>query len=164
MINCTFENGRKASLRHVTIDGLIVKYNKILLVKRAAHLIDNPNKYALPGGFMGRDENTKQAVVREVEEETGFKCKIISLFKITDKPDRKGEDRQNLNFTFLMEPEADTGKHDKETSEIKWLDLNNLPKVEEFAFDHFEVVNLYLKYLKSPFDLPLIGETPSLIS
>lgn len=159
MINCTFENGRKSSLRHVTIDGLVVKNNKILLVKRAAHLINNPNKYALPGGFMDRDENTKQAVVREVEEETGFKCSVVALFKITDKPDRKGEDRQNVNFTFLMNLESEEGNHDKEVSEVKWFDLNNLPKEEEFAFDHFEVVNLYLKYLKSPFSLPLIGES-----
>ena len=149
MINCIFENARKASLRHVTIDGLIVKDNKILLVKRAAHLVSNPNKYALPGGFMARDENTKEA---------GFKCKIISLFKITDKPDRKGEDRQNVNFTFLMEPLNDTAKHDDETSEIKWFDLNNLPQEKEFAFDHLEVVGLYLKYLESPFSLPVIGE------
>ena len=160
MIDCVFENGIKASLRHVTIDGLIIKENKILLVKRAAHLINNPNKYAFPGGFMNRDENTKEAVVREVEEESGFKFKIISLFKITDKPDRKGEDKQNVNFTFLMKPISEAGKHDDETSEIRWFDLDNLPKVKEFAFDHFEVVNLYLDYLKSPFDLPVIGETP----
>ncbi len=158
MINCTFENGRKASLRHVTIDGLVIKENKILLVKRSETAINNPNKYALPGGFLSRDENTKEAVLREVEEESGFKCKVISLFKITDKPDRKGEDRQNVNFTFLIQVEEEIGNHDDEVSEVKWFDLNNLPAEGDFAFDHYEVVLLYLKYLKEKFPLPVIGE------
>lgn len=159
MINCTFENGRITSLRHITVDGLIIKNNRVLLVKRADHVISNPGKFAFPGGFMSRDEILNEAVVREVEEETGIKCSVLSLFKITDKPGRKGEDRQNVNFTFLMNLESEEGNHDKEVSEVKWFDLNNLPKEEDFAFDHFEIVNLYLKYLKSPFSLPVIGES-----
>lgn len=158
MINCIFENGRKASLRHLTIDGLVVRNNKVLLVKRALHMTSNPGKFAFPGGFMSRDEILNEAVVREVEEETGIKCNVLSLFKITDKPGRKGEDRQNVNFTFLMNPLNVSGNHDEEVSEINWFDLDELPGEEEFGFDHFEILNLYLKHLKSPFDLPIIGD------
>lgn len=76
MINCQFENGNKASLRHVTVDSIVLNENRdsILLVKRAPHL-SNPNKYALPGGFLGRDENTETAAKREVLEETGYQRK-----------------------------------------------------------------------------------------
>lgn len=76
MINCQFENGNKASLRHVTVDSIVLNENRdsILLVKRASHL-SNPNKYALPGGFLGRDENTETAAKREVLEETGYQRK-----------------------------------------------------------------------------------------
>lgn len=155
MINCTFENARKASLRHVTIDAIIVKENKILLVKRSAKLT-NPGKFATPGGFLGRDENTEEAVKREALEETGYKIKVESLFTITDKPDRKNEDRQNVNFTFLAVPLEKVSDPDDEVSEVNWFDLEDLPKEKDFAFDHYERVMLYKKYIKNKFSLPFI--------
>lgn len=159
MIDCVFENGRKANLRHVTVDGLVIKNGKILLVKRADNVTSNPSKFAFPGGFVNRDELLRESAVREVEEETGIKCKIISLFKITDKPDRRGEDRQNINFTFLMQAQEKTGNPDEEISKTKWFELENLPQEDEFGFDHFEILNLYLKHLKLPFKLPIVGDT-----
>jgi 8-oxo-dGTP diphosphatase len=66
MITCIFEDGGKGSKRHVTVDGIIVKDNKILLVKRGDN-VTNPNKYALPGGFLDRDETLKEGVKREVQ-------------------------------------------------------------------------------------------------
>ena len=34
------------------------------------------------------------------------------------------------------------------------FDLVDLPSHEEFAFDHYENIKLYLEYLKKPFPLP----------
>lgn len=52
--------------RAVTVDGLIIKEGKILLVKR------NHEPYegfrAIPGGFVEWDETCEERVVREVEE------------------------------------------------------------------------------------------------
>lgn len=155
MINCTFESGSKASLRHVTIDAIVVDGNKILLIKRATHL-SNPGKYAAPGGFLGRDENSMKAVAREVLEESGYKIEVDKLFSITDKPDRKNEDRQNVNFTFLAHPISKDQKPDREVSEVRWFDLNKLPPEDEFAFDHYDRLMHYKKYKKEPFSLPFL--------
>lgn len=155
MIKCFFENGGKASLRHVTIDAIIVKNDKILLVKRAANLI-NPNKYALPGGFLDRDETTRDAIAREIKEETGYECKSATLFRINDKPDRIGEDRQNVDFVFLVEVGEQVSKPDKEINELVWFELDSLPKAEEFAFDHYENVELYKSYRFKKFSLPIV--------
>ncbi len=148
MIKCTFENGTPALLRHVAVHALVVKDSKILLVKRAAHLT-NPNKYCLPGGFLDRDENTSEAALRELKEETGYEGKIISLFSICDNPYRRGEDRQNIAFSFLIEVGDRTGEKDDESSEVVWLDFDLLPRAEDFAFDHFDHINLYRKYAQS---------------
>src|SRR3989344_968422 len=104
MISCQFENGNKASLRHVTVDSIILNEGRdsILLVKRAPHL-SNPNKYALPGGFLGRDETAENAAQREALEETGYQTKVIGLFRINDNPNRPKEDRQNVDFVYLFE-------------------------------------------------------------
>lgn len=144
MITCTFENGNQASLRHVVMDALVIKNKKILLVKRAAHLT-NPGKYGLPGGYLDRDETTIEGIQREILEETGYTCKNVTLFTIIDDPNRKGEDRQNVEFSFIIEPDKKVGKPDNESSVIKWFDLEKLPPEKDFAFDHFERVQMYLK-------------------
>lgn len=139
MITCAFENGNKASLRHAVVDVIIVnvKKNQILLVKRAAHL-SNPNKYALPGGFVNRDETIAEAAKRETLEETGYDIDILKLVEIIDNPHRKGEDRQNISFLYLAQAGEKIAQSDNEVSECKWFDLNNLPNEEKFAFDHFD--------------------------
>lgn len=154
MITCFFENKHKTSLRHVTVGAIMVKDNKILLVKRAANLI-NPNKYALPGGFLDRDENSAQGILREVKEETGWQGKIICLFRINDSPKRPQEDRQNVDFIFLVEPIKKVGKPDWEIKETFWFDLDKLPDKKDFAFDHLENIELYKKYLNKKFPLPI---------
>ena len=143
MINCTFENGKKASLRHVVVDAIVVKDNEILLIKRAAHLI-NGGKWAIPGGFLDRDETCKQAVLREVKEETGLTGKIVRLVTITDNPRRKNEDRQNVAFVYQIKASGKTNVDPEEVSETKWFDIKNLPKQQDFAFDHFEIINNFM--------------------
>ena len=139
MITCFFENKNRTFLRHVTVDALLIQKDKILLIKRADHLVEG-NKYALPGGFLDRDETTSEGILREVKEETGYQGKIISLFRVNDKPDRKNEDRQNVDFLYLVQPEKKVAMHDNEVKEVKWFDLDKLPKPEEFAFDHYESI------------------------
>lgn len=163
MINCTFENGNKNSLRHVVVDMLIIKNNQILLVKRAPHLL-NGNSYALIGGFMERNETTKQTVIREAMEETGYKVEVVELSRIIDNPNRRNEDRQNISFIYIVKPLEKIGIPDKEVKELKWFDLDKLPSQEEFAFDHLDHIRLYLKHLKTPFKLPILGEEMHLTS
>lgn len=123
MINCVFEDGDKANLRHAVADAVVIKDGKILMVKRSAKLIADPGKWALPGGFMSRDESVIECVEREVYEETGWKVKGTTLFSITDRPEDPGSDRQNICFTYFCEATEKTGKPDWETEELQWLSL-----------------------------------------
>jgi 8-oxo-dGTP diphosphatase len=154
MLKCLFENNNAASLRHVCVHALVVRDNQILMVKRAAHLT-NPHKYAFPGGFLDRDETTSQAALRELKEETGYDGEIEKLFAICDTPNRRGEDRQNVAFTYLIRAGAQTSQPDNESSEVVWLDLAQLPAADEFAFDHLEHIEWYQKYQAEPVGLVL---------
>lgn len=144
MIKCTFENGNENSLRHAVVDNLVLKDGKILLVKRTGKILEG-NKWGLVGGFVERDETLEGAVKREVTEETGWEVKNIKLLKINDSPNRPKEDRQNIAFVYTCEVTKKTGKADWESDEQKWFDFNDLPKEEEFAFDHLENIKFYLK-------------------
>jgi mutator protein MutT len=156
MIKCYFENGNEAKpgIRHVTVDGLVMKDNKILLVKRASNLTGG-GKYAFPGGFLDRDETAEEAIVREVKEETGYQSNKVTLFRVNTNPDRIGEDRQNVDFVFIVEVGLKTSNPDFEVEKIQWYSLGKLPEKDEIAFDHYETLKLYQKYLKENFFLPL---------
>jgi len=59
MINCTFENGNKASLRHVVVHAIVEMDGKLLLIKRSNELLEG-GKWSLPSGFLDRDETAQE--------------------------------------------------------------------------------------------------------
>jgi 8-oxo-dGTP diphosphatase len=158
MLTCQFENGNKESLRHVIVDTIITKDGKVLLGKRGTFegqpLLES-GKWGLIGGFMARDENLVQTVQREAREETGLELKNIFLLRINDNPNRPAEDRQNVSMVFVAEPASENEVKSEEVRELKWFELGDLPPNEECAFDHRENVELYKKYLKEKFKIPL---------
>lgn len=156
MINCEFEHGHKVSLRHVTVDAIVIRGDEILLVKRADGHIEG-GKYALPGGFLDRGETCAEAVLRELKEETGYEAEVKELFLINDSPERRGEDRQNVTFVFLLDALERVGSSDDEIETISWFKLNELPPREKIAFDHLDVIRYYLFYLEKKFKTPSIG-------
>lgn len=158
MITCAFEDGGKAGLRHVTVGAIVVNdKNEVLLEKRAPHLL-NGGKYTVPGGFLDRDEDTKAAVLRELYEETGYRGKIECLFRINDSAKRPKEDRQNVDFVYVVTVKPDSFVENKEVTEIAWFTKDTLPTEEEFAFDHREAILWYFEYLEKKFPLPILGK------
>lgn len=160
MITCTFENGNKTSLRHVTVNAIVVKGNQILLGKRGTlngKPILESGKWGLLGGFFGRDESLIEAVKREVMEESGWKINNLKLFRINDNPHRPFEDRQNVDIIFIANAVKQTGVSDEEVSHLQWFDLDKLPSKDEIAFDHGDSLELYKKYLKENFSPPILG-------
>lgn len=146
MITCKFEDGGEAKLRHVVVDAIVVNAARtaILFVKRAPHL-SNGDKYAMIGGYLDRDETTDQAILRELMEETGYEGAIVERLAIIDNPNRRGEDRQNIAFVYVLQVGEQTGTPDNESSEVRWFRLNELPPKDQFAFDHFETISAYLQ-------------------
>lgn len=55
--------------------GVVENARKFLLIKR--HDKDSKVTWAFPGGEVEEGETEEQAVVREVEEETGLKVKVV---------------------------------------------------------------------------------------
>lgn len=160
MISCTFENGNKTSLRHVTVNAIVIHDGKVLMGFRSpveGRYILEAGKWALLGGFFDRDETLAQAAKREVMEESGWEIANLTLLRINDKPDRPHEDRQNVDMVFFAHAVKDTSKHDREMSKLQWFDLNDLPNQNQIAFDHFEDLQLYQKYVANPFPLPVLG-------
>ncbi len=154
MIICSFENKFQVHLRHVVVHAIVEKDNGILLVKRAGDILET-GKWGLPAGFLDRDETTAQGILRELKEETGWEGEVISLFRINSNPNRPKEDRQNVALDFLVKPIKKTGEPDHESSKVEWIPIDKLLPLEELAFDHGESIDLYLKYRKEHFSIPI---------
>lgn len=160
MITCTFENNNKASLRHVTVNTIVIKDNQVLLGKRGTvngKPILESGKWGLLGGFFDRDENLIQGVKREVLEESGWEIDSLQLLRINDNPQRPKEDRQNVDIIFIAKAVKQIKTSDEEVSKLQWFDLDKLPPKEEIAFDHEDNLELYKKYLNEKFNLPILG-------
>lgn len=143
MITCAFEDGHRALLRHVVVHAVVERHGALLLVKRAPHLLEG-GRWGLPGGFLDRDETLADAVLRELREETGWEGRVAGLLRVNSRPDRPGEDRQNVAFDFVVAPLRQSGAPDQESTEIRWVALDALPAVEPLAFDHADTVRAYL--------------------
>lgn len=158
MIKCILENGHEASFRHITVGSIAInEKQEVLLVKRAPSLTRG-NKYTIPGGFLDRDENLEEGALRELKEETGYSGEIEVLFQINDSPKRPKEDRQNVDFVFITKVIKGRMVLNDEVTNIQWFAKDNLPKEEDFAFDHRTIILRYFEYLKNPFTLPLVDQ------
>jgi len=156
MINCIFENKKEASLRHVVVHAILEDRSKLLLVKRSKELSLEGGKWALPGGFLSRDETATSGVLRELKEETGWEGEVVALFRVNTNPRRPHEDRQNVALDFLIKPVRLATQPDREVTQVQWIDIAKLPPLRELAFDHGESIKLYLEYKANPFPLPLV--------
>ena len=113
----------------LTVDAIIPYKGKIVLIKRA----NEPFKgyYALPGGIVEYGESVEEALLREVEEETGLKGKIYKLVGVYSNPNRDPRGHF-VSVCFVVECVGEL-KAGSDAKEVALFDLNNLPKL---AFDH----------------------------
>ncbi len=122
----------------LTVDGVVTKKNDILLIKRK-----NPpfkGSYALPGGFVEYNEPVEEAVLREVEEETGLKTEIEEMIGVYSSPDR--DPRGHMVSTVFSLNKADGElKGGSDAASAKFFDLDDLP---ELAFDHRQIIEDFL--------------------
>ena len=156
MITCTFEDGGRAGLRHVVLHAVVEQDERLLLVRRAAHLIEG-GKWGLPGGFLDRDETLAAGALRELLEETGWEGRVVALLRINSRPNRPRDgDRQNVAFDFVIAPTVKTGEPDAESSDVQWIPIERVTSLD-LAFDHGDTVRAYLDFRRG-------GETsPTLI-
>jgi len=118
----------------LTVDGIILKDKKILLIKRKNYPFKG--KWALPGGFVNYGEKTEDAVMREVFEETGLKTKTKNLIGVYSDPDRDPR-RHTVSIIYLLEICGGKLKSDDDASDAKFFELSQLPKL---AFDHNNII------------------------
>ncbi len=133
----------------VTVDavifGLFTDKAKLLLIRRKN--LPFRGKWALPGGFVGIDEELEDAVARELAEETGLVNVTLEQMHTFGKCGRDPRGRQiTIVFMGMLTKLPDRIKAGDDAAQVRWFDMEKLPK--NLAFDHNEVVKFAIASLK----------------
>lgn len=126
--------------RKLAADAIVVKNNKVVLVKR--RYAPYKNFYALPGGHLNHNETFEEACVREVKEETGLRVKIKKLINVYSSPERY-PNCDTISVCYWCKPLFGNLRTSHETPEVKQVSLGELPK--KLAFDHTQMIKDYIK-------------------
>ena len=119
----------------LTVDAVIVKNKKILLIKRKQE--PYRGQYALPGGFVEYGETVEAALQREVIEETGLVVKIKSLVDVYSDPDRDPRGHV-VSVAFAADIVGGTLTAGSDASDAMLWDIAGLPPL---AFDHAQIIS-----------------------
>ena len=117
----------------VAVHGLIKKDNKFLVTKRPFDDDYMPDVWDLPGGTIKFQENIKDALVREIKEETTLKAKIGSVIFIHEFP--SGPDRHQFQIVYQCEYQSGEVKLNPEDHEdFKWVSLEEMKDLTKIVF------------------------------
>jgi len=102
--------------------GLVVDERGRVLLIRARDLRNQP-VWTLPKGTLGPGESSADAALREVREETGYRCEVVrELDTATYWFQRDGQRIRKTVRWFRMRPLEKVGEHDHEVDEVAWLE------------------------------------------
>jgi 8-oxo-dGTP diphosphatase len=81
------------------VGAVIVEANRVLLVRR----INPPlqGEWSIPGGLVETGETTRDAVVREVLEETGLQVEVTALVEVFERILRDEQSRVEYHYVLL---------------------------------------------------------------
>lgn len=140
----------KEVIKNLSIDCAIFGFEKskleILLVKRARK--PNKGKWALPGGFIKKNELIDEAGKRILAETTGLNNGIyLEEFGVFDGIDRFPNWRVfTVAHYALISPEHYSLTSGIDTVEVKWFQINQLPQL---PFDHKHIIESALLKLRT---------------
>ncbi len=122
-----------------TVDIIIEVGPRIVLIKRK----NPPHGWAIPGGFVDYGESLEEAAVREAEEETGLKVKLICQFYTYSEPNRDPR-FHTITTVYVASAEGEPVGRD-DAAQAKLFLPEEIP-FEKLVFDHGRILADYLKW------------------
>lgn len=96
---------------------------KVLLIKRGEH--PYMNKWALPGGFLRKNETIEECALREVTEETNVTPKALIPVGVFSEPERDIRTRVVSNaFVSVVDADEYSTHGGNDAAEAEWFDVS----------------------------------------
>ena len=114
-----------------TVECLIVKDDKVLLMKRSASSAKFPGYWIGPGGHVDENEDVLSAAIRETEEETGIKIaeskislKVVAIGRHLDR------NETYMIYYFLAHLDSDQEIKNSEEGNSEWIPIGDIPNLK----------------------------------
>lgn len=118
----------------------VFRDGRILLVRERAD-----GRWSLPGGWIDVNESPGEAVVREIQEETGYTTKALKLLAVFDK--NKHEHPPTIYHTyklfFLCELLGGSPTHTIETDGVDFFPEDALPELSVTRVTASQIARLF---------------------
>lgn len=142
----------------ITTDAVVFGFDgaklNVLLIERG----NEPFKgsWALPGGFIRQeDQSAKEAVYRELHEETNVKDIYLEELQSFSDAGRDPRERViTIAFFALVVKDKYQIKGGDDAKTAKWFPIDNFPKL---AFDHHKIIHVALERLQQRIHFEPIG-------
>ena len=128
----------------LTVDAIIEIKDKIVLIKRDIEPFKG--KLALPGGHVEYGETVESAAKRETKEETRLNIELTDILGVYSAPKRDTRGHY-VSTVFIAKRKSGKLKGADDAKEANIYDPNKISE-HEMAFDHFKIIEDYLKYKK----------------
>jgi 8-oxo-dGTP diphosphatase len=144
------------SLR-VTVDIVIFTLRdgilQVLLVKRGVPPFEG--QFAIPGGFIRKDESLEEAALRELYEETGVRNVFLEQLYTFGDPKRDPRGRVvTVAYYALIASDKLSLVTGADAAEAQWFLANELPPL---AFDHKSILENALERLRNKLEYTTVG-------
>ena len=83
--------------------------------------------WSLPKGKLDPGETDEEAALREVDEETGFRCRLLDELPSVSYTDRHG--RPKVVRYWLMELEGGEFRRNHEVDEVRWVGAEEAERI-----------------------------------
>jgi 8-oxo-dGTP pyrophosphatase MutT (NUDIX family) len=142
-------NENKGEIKHY-VDGILVSDDeKILILRRANYMKNFGGQWGFVGGSVDKkDKNNKEAIIREIEEETKIKLTFNEQqkMKAIDKQEHEnnGSVVSDTEYWLIKLESNPDVKISREHSKYEWIDADTFKnKTFKFMPDVFHYIQKY---------------------
>jgi 8-oxo-dGTP diphosphatase len=132
----------------VATKAFVVNEGKVLVLQESTEYVDGTNagKWDVVGGRLNPGENFRDALLREVKEETGLEVTIGAPFTVGEwRPNVRGEQWQIVAIFFECTADSNQVTLSEDHAAYQWLSPEEIQTLEPCASFIHQAADDYLK-------------------
>jgi ADP-ribose pyrophosphatase YjhB (NUDIX family) len=128
----------------VDVRGAIFRDNRVLLVRERVD-----DKWTVPGGWADVNDTPSSAILKEIEQESGFTARVLKLAAIYDRNKRNNPPYlfHSWKLFFVCEITGGEARTSYETTAVEFFPLDALPELSTGRSNAEQIRRMHQHYL-----------------